>query len=399
MQIIVEGWHFLCHSYSVVNQFQMMEMLKRPDLELFHRDMPYIDEGWKTEVSDRDRTTQALRNIPTPAPNQPADVTLRMYCPWNFANSNSSQTWVFAATEWGTVTNNVLEGIGVSSLTETPVNSEAKIITCSQWSKAGFIRSGVQPNRIAVVPLGVDTDIYHPLTNEQRTALRQAFGWQDSFIFLNIGGCTDRKGIRPLLKAFAAVIERYPHAKLVLKGSELLYPSKDDIAQASRAVLSDAEREKVATRVIYTGTQLSFSQVAQLYQAADVYVSPYLAEGFNLPVLEAAACGLPVICTQGGPTDDFTHPDFALQIESKLRPLTIDGESFSILAPNLDHLIALMQANIEETAIAARARQFGPSFVAGKFTWKHAVDDLLHVFRTSETRAKINRLAFEPIIL
>ncbi|MDF0557085.1 glycosyltransferase family 4 protein [Kamptonema sp. UHCC 0994] len=399
MRIIVEGWRFLCHSYSVVNQFQMMEMLKRPDLELFHRDMPYIDENWKTEVSDRDRTTQALRNIPHPAPNQPADVTLRMYCPWNFTNSNSSQTWVFAATEWGTVTNNVLDGIGVSSLTETPVNSEAKIITCSQWSKAGLIHSGVQSNRITVVPLGVDTDIYHPLTNEQRTALRQAFGWQDSFIFLNIGGCTDRKGIRPLLKAFAAVIERYPHAKLVLKGSELLYPSKDDIAQASRAVLSDAEREKVAARVIYTGTQLSFSQVAQLYQAADAYVSPYLAEGFNLPVLEAAACGLPVICTQGGPTDDFTHPDFALQIESKFTHRTIDGENFSILAPNLEHLTALMQATAEKPEIAARARQFGPSFVADRFTWKHAIDHLLHVFLTSETRAKINRPAFEPIIL
>jgi len=399
MRIIVEGWRFLCHSYSVVNQFQLLEMLKRPDLEVFHRDMPYIDAAWKTEISDRDRATQILHNIPNAGPNQQADITLRLYCPWNFVNSTSNQTWVFAATEWGTVTNNVLAGIGVSSLTETPVNSGAKIITCSQWSKDGLIRSGVQPNRIAVVPLGVDTDIYHPITNEQRTALRKAFGWQDYFVFLNIGGCTDRKGIRPLLKAFAAVIERYPNARLVLKGSELLYPSRDEIAQASHAVLTDAEREKVADRVIYTNSQLSFAQVAQLYQAADAYVSPYLAEGFNLPVLEAAACGLPVICTLGGPTDDFTHADFALQIESKFRPLTIEGENVSILAPNLEHLTALMVAVAEQPAIAARARSTGPSFVAGRFTWKHAINHLLDVFQASETKAKINRPAFEPIIL
>ncbi|HLO50828.1 MAG TPA: glycosyltransferase family 4 protein [Kamptonema sp.] len=399
MRIIVEGWRFLCHSYSVVNQFQLLEMLKRPDLEVWHRDMPYIDPAWKTEVNDRDRAIQVLRNIPNPAPNQQADVTLRIYCPWNFDNSTSNETWVFAATEWGTVTNNVLAGIGVSSLTETVVNSGTKIITCSHWSKSGLIRSGVQPNRIAVVPHGVDTDIYYPPVKAERTALRKAFGWQDYFVFLNIGGCTDRKGIRPLLKAFAAVIERYPHARLVLKGSELLYPSRDEIAQASRAVLSDAEREKVAARVIYTNAQLSFAQVAQLYQAADAYVSPYLAEGFNLPVLEAAACGLPVICTKGGPTDDFTHPDFALQIESELRTLTLEGENVSILAPDLEHLTALMVAVASQPAIAARARCAGPSFVARGFTWKHAIDHLLDVFRASETKAKINRLAFEPIIL
>jgi len=132
-----------------------------------------------------------------------------------------------------------------------------------------------------------------------------------------------------------------------------------------------------------------------LYQAADAYVSPYLAEGFNLPVLEAAACGLPVICTKGGPTDDFTHPDFALQIESKFTPMTFENESFFILAPDVNHLIALMAAIVEKPEIAARARNSGPNFVARGFTWKHAVDNLLDVFRGVENRGKINRVACE----
>jgi glycosyltransferase involved in cell wall biosynthesis len=393
LRIIIEGWRFLCHSYSVVNQFQLVEMINRPELEIFHQDMPYINPAWKTEVSDSEITIKILHNINHPAPNQIADVTLRLYCPWNFAASKSTQTWVFAATEWGVVTNNVLEGIGVSSLTKTPVNSESKIITCSEWSKAGLIRSGVNHNRIAVVPHGVDTNIYYPPTNELRTTLRKAWGWEDNFIFLNIGGCNERKGIRQLLKAFAAVIENYPHARLVLKGSESLYPSKEEISKASQDLLSNAEREKVADRLIYTGNQLSFAQIAQLYQAADAYVSPYLAEGFNLPVLEAAACGLPVICTKGGPTDDFTHPDFALQIESKFTPMTFENESFFILAPDVNHLIALMAAIVEKPEIAARARNSGPNFVARGFTWKHAVDNLLNVFRGVENRGKINPLA------
>ena len=288
--------------------------------------MPYVDAAWETKVSLFDRPNETLlRSIPSPAENQSADVTLRMYCPWDFAASSSAETWVFAATEWGIITPTVLQAIGVRSIAQTPVNSEVKIITPSAWSKAGLIRSGVEADRIAVVPLGVDPHIYYPVSGDRRQLLRQSFGWSNYFIFLNIGGQTDRKGIRPLLKAFAAVVDKYPDARLVLKGSELLYPSRDEIAEACRVVLDDAERARVLPRLIYTGSQLSFARIAELYQAADVYVSAYLAEGFNLPVLEAAACGLPVICTAGGPTDDFTRSDFALRIESKFTAVEIEG--------------------------------------------------------------------------
>ena len=46
--------------------------------------------------------------------------------------------------------------------------------------------------------------------------------------------------------------------------------------------------------MIYTGGTYSCDKMADLYRAADVYAAPYRAEGFNLPVLEAAACGVPV---------------------------------------------------------------------------------------------------------
>ncbi|MEG3851069.1 glycosyltransferase family 4 protein [Microcoleus sp. herbarium19] len=404
MKIIVEGWRFIYHSYCVANQFQLLEMLvgvshrPRGQIELFHRDMPYVDSAWETKVSLFDRPNDALlRSIPSPAANQSADVTLRMYCPWNFAASSSAETWVFAATEWGIITNTVLQAIGVKSIAQTAVNSEAKIITPSAWSKAGLIRSGVEGDRIAVVPLGVDPQIYYPVSGDRRQLLRQSFGWSNYFIFLNIGGQTDRKGIRPLLKAFAAVADKYPHARLVLKGSELLYPSRDEIAEACRVVLDDAERARVLPRLIYTGSQLSFARIAELYQAADVYVSPYLAEGFNLPVLEAAACGLPVICTAGGPTDDFTRSDFALRIESKFTAVAIGGETLFMLAPEWEHLTDLMCGAIEQPGIAAKARVAGPGFVADNFTWRRSVDRLLEVVEGDKKREE--KSIFEPIIL
>jgi glycosyltransferase involved in cell wall biosynthesis len=44
LQIIVEGWRFLPHSYAIANQFQLLEMLKYPNLEIFHKDIPYLSD-------------------------------------------------------------------------------------------------------------------------------------------------------------------------------------------------------------------------------------------------------------------------------------------------------------------------------------------------------------------
>ena len=105
MQVIVEGWRFLDRSYGVANQFQLLEMLDRPEGEIFHRALPYIDPDWQTTTSLFDRPTETLlHSIPSPSPNQFADVTLRMSYPWNFAALTRAKKWVFAPTEWVIIT-------------------------------------------------------------------------------------------------------------------------------------------------------------------------------------------------------------------------------------------------------------------------------------------------------
>ncbi|WP_333337345.1 glycosyltransferase [Microcoleus sp. BROC3] len=132
-------------------------------------------------------------------------------------------------------------------------------------------------------------------------------------------------------------------------------------------------------RMAYIGETLSFAKMAQLYQAADAYVSLYLAEGFNLPALEAIACGLPIICTKGGPTDDFTTPDFAWHVESTFQEGTSNGQPIFRLMPDLEHSIALMKNIIEQPDLCDRSREAGPKSVAAGFTWKHVADQLLEV--------------------
>lgn len=55
-----------------------------------------------------------------------------------------------------------------------------------------------------------------------------------------------------------------------------------------------------------------------LYNSCDALVTPYIGEGFNLPPLEASACGIPILVPQGGSTDDYFDLKMGLQIETKL---------------------------------------------------------------------------------
>ncbi len=380
-RLIVEGWRSIPHSYALINSYQLLAFLRQPNLELFHQDMPYVTDTWKaTPGLFSAEAEAALDRIPSPPETRGADVTLRVYCPFNLATSRSAKTYLFACTEWGMVPQTILRGMGVSSFREAHLNSDTVIITASHWSKQGFLNSGADPDRVVVVPLGFDPEVYHPLEPTQRQTLRQKLGWNNEFVILNISVMwNERQGIDRLLKAFAVLTQKYPDLRLVLKGRDAIFPSKESIQKASKNVLTEAELERVQARMSYIGENLSTQEMAQLYQAADVYVSPYAAEGFNLPVLEAIACGLPVICTDGGATDDFTSSEFTWKIESKLRMITEkNGDVKFFLEPNTHHLIELMQAAIENSSFRTQTAM-ATKFVTENLTWKHVVERLLQV--------------------
>jgi glycosyltransferase involved in cell wall biosynthesis len=189
------------------------------------------------------------------------------------------------------------------------------IITPSRWCALAYERFGLAPERIHVVPHGVDRDVLRADVG-RRAAARVALEIEDhEQVFLSVGAMTPNKGIDLLFAAFARLAARRPGVRLVLKGADDLFPSRD-MVKAALNELPPGEREIVLRRMIYTGSTYSSRKMADLYRAADVYVAPYRAEGFNLPVLEAAACGVPVICTSGGPTDEFTDASFCGRIRS-----------------------------------------------------------------------------------
>lgn len=379
----VEGWRFFPQSFSIINQFQCLELLKRKDIQLFHTDAAPPPPGflrvgkWQPDAHLLDAASvAALRSIPPLPTNKIPDATLRIAIPYNFTAAPHRRTFIFSVTEGRQL--NVGMIVGRQTLADVLCGqNEITIVTPSDWSKAGLVASGAKPSQVAVVPHGVDTRIFSPTDDLARNHLRAAHNWSgDNFVFLHVGALYSWKGTALLLKAFATIAARHPHVRLALKGTDAIYASRASVAEMTQK-LTATERSAIAGRIDYIGNTLSYAELADLYRSADILASPYHLEGFNLPVLEAIACGLPVICTGGGPTDDFTRDEFAWRIESKVEPLD-DGQAVR-LAPDPDHLVVLMEKAIEDASFRARALASGPAFVAANYSWAQAVDRLIDV--------------------
>lgn len=148
-------------------------------------------------------------------------------------------------------------------------------------------RFGVADDKLHVIHNGVDLDHFHPgLRDEHRQRVRAALGIPAGVpVVLFVGSGFERKGLFPLLQAVAT-----------LSGVHLLVVGKDRQLEAARA---QARQLGMSSRTHFLGGQ---SDVRPYYGAADVFALPTLYDPFPNAVLEALACGLPVLTspTSGG---------------------------------------------------------------------------------------------------
>ena len=199
------------------------------------------------------------------------------------------------------------------------------LLTPSVWSAARFVDSGAPAARVVVLPHGYDPLIFKPGAPQERAELRKRLGFSNvDIVFLSVGHMRWKKGVDTLLLAVLAAAKQLKGdgecLRLVLKGVDALY----NVSGGIEALLDGAgPLARKSARALFAsgrlildvrGDTVAQAALADLYRAADVAVSPYRAEGFNLPVLEAAASGLPLIITAGGATDDFTHESFARRV-------------------------------------------------------------------------------------
>ncbi len=370
-RIRCEGWRFVPQSFAIVHQFQALA-LQEAGVDVFVRDLPYFGDWSPVSGLLPPALEDRLKRMPSEEPDEPVSGVIRVAVPYDFSASGDIPTLVMATAEAGEIpTENVLGGQTAGAAV---ADSEARFYAPSRWSRDGLVLSGIPEDRIDIVGHGVDPSILGPPSGPQRTDLRRRFGWDDDFVYLNIGAMTENKGIDLLLRGFAAILPAYPRARLVLKGADAIFRSRD-LVSGYLADLPVGLQHAVAERLTYIGDSYSLDDMIALYHVSDAYVSPYRAEGFNLPVLEAAACGLPVICTAGGATDDFTTKDFALYVDACL------DEGRRMLRPSPDSLADRMRCCIEDSDWHAQATGAATGYVAEHHTWRQAAQGLLRALK------------------
>ena len=142
----------------------------------------------------------------------------------------------------------------------------------SSWAARSIVEDyGAAPERVAVIPPGVDLQQWRPVDRPS----------DDRFRILFVGGDFERKGGQVLLEAFAAL------------------PSRAELHVVTKSKLAGTDRIHVVNDMTPNDERL-----IELFQSSDVFVLPSVAETFGIAAVEASAAGLPVVASRvGGLTD------------------------------------------------------------------------------------------------
>jgi glycosyltransferase involved in cell wall biosynthesis len=227
-----------------------------------------------------------------------------------------------------------------------------RIIADSENTRADVIRLyGVPGQRVKAIPLGVDAR-FHPRPPDAVAEFRRAHCLPDRFI-LFVGTLEPRKNLIKLIEAFSSITSKTSDLKLVLVGGKGWYYAP---------VLAVVERLNLGERVILAG-YVSADELPLWYAAADVFAFPSRYEGFGVPVLEAMACGTPVVTSTAS-----SLPEVAGDAALTVSPDDVDG------------LAEALRRALTDTAWREEARAQGIARAA-TFTWESTARRTARVYR------------------
>jgi glycosyltransferase involved in cell wall biosynthesis len=229
------------------------------------------------------------------------------------------------------------------------------VSTVSDHSKRDIMRFyGVKPEKIRVIPEGVDTSTFRPLQDASRLSQwrRERLG-QDVPCLLYVGKPTKRRNLPNLIQAFAALKHErgLPH-KLVLIGT----------GSAGARFLEMASSLGIGDEVV----PIDFADPAEIalaYNASEMLIYPSSYEGFGMPVLEAMACGTPTIAL-----NNTAFPEFSAGIAELLEDAQPE---------TLQEAIAKL---LDDPTRRREIQSLGPERAAG-YDWSRVTESYIALMR------------------
>jgi glycosyltransferase involved in cell wall biosynthesis len=250
-----------------------------------------------------------------------------------------------------------------------PLRDQVDELWCyTHWLKDCAVKSGVPPEKIRVVPCGVDAEFYRP------DGPRYPLKTKKRFKFLFLGGMLPRKGADIAVNAFLRAFKPDDDVCLVVKafGVNTHYRNAKSLPQQIEAL---SRRYPEVPEIEYLDEDVTDEEIAALYRACDALVHPFRGEGFGLPIAEAMASGLPVLVTGYGPVLDFCDAESAYMIpcvETPVETAQAAAAGSWMVEPDQAALSALMRQVYEAPEAARAVGERGRSRIVQKFSWQQA---------------------------
>ena len=186
-------------------------------------------------------------------------------------------------------------------------------------------------NKIKVIPHGVNLDLFYPKDKPSKTTFLVNKGWRNM---------EDRGGTQYAIKAFAEEFKKDEDVEMIVK----INPAYGipDINKLMKEIL-DKHPDHAPIKVVTDN--LDYKKMVDFYNLGNIFISPTRAESFNIPCLEAMACGLPVITTEFGGQTDFVNNNNGWIVSGEKTEVTWEllYEGIKWLTPYTDELRKAMR--------------------------------------------------------
>ena len=315
MKVLFQSWTQVQHSYGIVMCFILKHLQQnyKGKITIYIQEMPYFNPKWndsKKNIYNKEYN-DILSNLQVYNGEQ-IDLVWSQTFPYDITSTDIPKC-VFYTSEFSKLDTSFFNISNVKMYDETfikeylKVNDNVYFTSPSVWSS-----NGLKPycERDQIITHGVDTNIFYKHSDDLvRNKIRRKYNIdKNDILMINIGAMTGNKGIILILESLHNLVNKMRRSeyKLLLKGSGDLYTSQHFLeSDMNRLQCTDEELEKLKKHIIFINDTLQFDRINDLYNASDIYISPYLCEGFNLTPLEALSSGLDVLVPQTGSTKEY----------------------------------------------------------------------------------------------
>jgi GT2 family glycosyltransferase len=231
----------------------------------------------------------------------------------------------------------------------------------SEFNRQGFLASGLK-RPVHVIQLGVDTNYFHP-------GIKGHGNPAGELVFLSIFEWGERKEPWLLLRAFNETFKASEPVRLLCK-----VMNRDGGLSVKQEIRKLRLKESGGKISYLFNLEFPHYQLGSLYRSADCFVAVSRGEGWDMPLMEAMACGLPAIATDWGAHQEFVHEGIAYPLRNRGTVPAVAKcpyyAGFSWADPDPDHLRHLLREVYENRDEARRRGQAAAAEVAERWTWR-----------------------------